>query len=288
MTASAPTPPSPDATPAVAHAWADALSDDPRRAALAYAAHGWSVIPIEAHGKRPLVAWREFQTRHAEAERIESWFHRWPSANVGIVTGRISGLVVVDIDAAHGGFESLQTLQAALGAWPPTVVAATGGGGRHLYFAQACAPLANRVAIRPGIDVRADGGCVVAPPSLHPSGRRYAWVGGRAPGQVRLAPLPAPIGEQARQAERAGHPPAYWRALIHEGVPEGQRNNTLASLAGHLLRRGVDGDVVLELLLAWNRTHCRPPLPDGEVVSVVDSIRRLHDRDAGERASLPD
>ena len=278
-------PPKPPSGPQVApHAWPDALAVDPRRAALAYAAQGWSVIPIEPHGKRPLVGWREFQYRRAEAGQVEAWYRRWPAANVGVVTGRISGLVIVDIDAAHGGFESLDALQASTGPWPATVEAVTGGGGRHLYFAHPHAPVANRVAIRPGIDVRADGGCVVAPPSLHPSGRRYAWAGGRAPGQVRVAPLPIPIREQARHAERAGHPPAYWRALIHEGIPEGRRNNTLASLTGHLLRRGVDPDVTLELMLAWNRTHCRPPLPDGEVVSVVDSIRRLHDGDAGGRA----
>jgi hypothetical protein len=67
---------------------------------------------------------------------------------------------------------------------------------------------------------------------------------------------------------------------VREGIDEGRRNDTIASFAGHLLRRDVDHDVVLELLLAWNRTHCRPPLPDDEVLHVVQSIARAHEREA--------
>jgi hypothetical protein len=68
---------------------------------------------------------------------------------------------------------------------------------------------------------------------------------------------------------------------VREGVEEGQRNASLASLSGHLLKRDVDPEVVLELLLAWNRVRCRPPLDDGEVAAVVESIVRLHQREDG-------
>jgi hypothetical protein len=235
---------------------------------------------MQAQGKRPIVAWREFQQRIASAEEIDRWFRHWPDANVGIVTGRISGIVVVDVDLRHGGPDSVTAAEALHGPLPPTVEAATGGGGRHLYFAHPGSTLANRVAIRPGIDVRGDGGCVVAPPSVHPSGRRYAWVEGRGPDQLALAPIPVHFFAQAAAMHRVGHSPLHWRRLIREGIGEGQRNNTVASLTGHLLRRGLDLDVVLELMLAWNRTHCRPPLPDAEVVDVVQSIARVHERDA--------
>ncbi|MFZ5538605.1 MAG: bifunctional DNA primase/polymerase [Pseudomonadota bacterium] len=250
-------------------------------AALAYAARGWSPIPIEPRGKRPLVPWLEFQQRIADAAEIAAWFARWPDANVGIVTGRVSGIVVVDVDAQHGGLDSLRELQRAHGALPLTVEAITGGGGRHLYFALADLPLHNRVGIRPGIDLRGEGGCVVAPPSVHPSGRRYAWVDARAPDALAPAPLPAWFVALARRASPTGHPLAHWRRLVREGVAEGERNNTIASLTGHLLWHGVDPEVALELLLAWNRMRCRPPLPDDEVASVVASIARLHEREAG-------
>jgi len=121
---------------------------------------------------------------------------------------------------------------------------------------------------------------VVAPPSLHPSGLRYAWVWDRRPDNAALAPLPGWVLRQAvGDPGRSGHPITHWRRLIREGVREGERNNTIASLAGHLLRRGVDAAVVMEVLLCWNRVRCQPPLADEEVVSVVESISRLHARD---------
>jgi hypothetical protein len=250
-----------------------------RAAALGYLARGWSVIPIEPRGKRPLVAWLEYQDRCATAAEIASWFDRWPEANVGIVTGIVSALVVLDVDARHRGAQSLAALETAHGPLPPTLVVETGGGGRHLYFSHPGGVVHNRVGLAPGIDVRADGGCVVAPPSVHPSGRRYAWAPGCAPTQARLAPMPPWLVQLARPAHaRAGHPLAHWRELVRRRVPEGERNSTITSLAGHLFWRGVDAEVVFELLEAWNREHCEPPLTADEVARVVESIAHLHER----------
>ena len=259
------------------------MSDSIRHAALVYVARGWSVIPIERHGKRPLVSWLEFQSRLAAPDEIEGWFQRWPDSNIALVTGRLSGLVVLDVDSGHGGAASLSQLESEEGPLPRTVEAVTGGGGRHLYFSHPGVPVANRVGVRPGIDVRGDGGCVVAPPSVHSSGRRYAWARACSPGEVPLAGLPRWL-LHPEGGERAGHPLSYWRQIVHEGVEEGARNTTLASLAGHLLRHGVDPRVALELLLTWNRVRCRPPLDDEEVASVVDSITRAHLR---EREAAP-
>jgi hypothetical protein len=249
-------------------------------AALGYLRRGWSVIPIEARGKRPLVAWRPFQSRLATVAAVEDWFQRWPEANVGLVTGRVSGLVVLDVDARHGGTESLAALEQAHGVLPVTLEASTGGGGRHLYFRHPGPAVMNRVGLRPGIDLRGDGGCVVAPPSVHPSGRRYAWLAGRSPDEARLASLPHWLAVPPDAAHQ-GHAPAHWRSLVRAGVAEGQRNASLASLSGHLLAHAVDPEVALELLLAWNRVRCRPPLGDAEVARVVDSITRLHERAHG-------
>jgi hypothetical protein len=257
------------------------IGDDVRNAAHAYAARGWSVIPIEPRGKRPLVAWLEFQERRAERDEIDAWYRHWPDANVGVVTGRVSGIVVIDVDAKHGGFESLSAIERDLGGLPDTVAAVTGGGGRHLYFDHPREALRNRVGLRPGIDLRADGGCVVAPPSVHPSGRRYAWVTGRGPDQNPVAKLPPWLLDMLRNPARRRHSLEHWRHLVREGVDEGERNATLASLAGHLLCRGVHPEVSLELLLGWNRLRCRPPLTDDEVARVVQSIARRHEREQG-------
>jgi hypothetical protein len=188
---------------------------------------------------------------------------------------------VLDVDARHGGSQSLAMLELEHGGLPDTVETRTGGGGRHLYFAHPGGLALNRVGIAPGIDFRGDGGCVVVPPSVHPSGRRYEWLPRRAPHEIGTAALPSWLLSLVRPASvRAWHPLAHWRQLVREGVEEGSRNSTLASLSGHLLRLGVDPEVTLELLYTWNRVRCRPPLPDSEVAAVVDSITRLHRRES--------
>jgi hypothetical protein len=164
-----------------------------REAALTYAAHGLSVLPLEwptAHGcscrkgpacksagKHPCVPWERYQHTHATADEIQTWWHRWPAANVGIVTGMISGIAVLDIDPRNGGFDTLVELDSR-GFWMPedNPLVETGSRGLHHYFALD-RPLP-KAAPLDGIEVQADGGLVVAPPSLHRSGRRYRWLRG--------------------------------------------------------------------------------------------------------------
>lgn len=249
--------------------------------ALGYLALGWSPIPVRPRAKRALVPWLEFQQRHPREAEIRDWFRRWPEAGVAIVTGEISGLVVLDVDPAHGGEESLQQLQARFGPLPATVEAETGGGGRHLYFRHPGGVVRNRVGLAPGIDLRAEGGYVVAPPSLHPNGKPYAWRDGHDPGQRAPASMPGWLVTWLRdQDEQGGHSLGYWRKRVREGATEGERNNTIASFSGHLLWHGVDPEVVMEMMLCWNAVRCRPPLPEDEVIRTVQSITRLHRRNA--------
>jgi hypothetical protein len=249
------------------------------QAALYYLKRNWSVIPIRAHDKRPAIRWLEFQHRRASESEVAEWFKRWPDGNVGIVTGVISGLVVLDIDPKYGGDDSLAELIRAHGPLPPTVEAETGGGGRHLYFSHPGGVVRNKVGLAPGIDLRADGGCVVTPPSVHASGRRYVWLEGHDPWHASLAAMPGWLLHKVTGVQqRFGHHLEYWRHLLREGVPEGERNNTIASITGHLLWHGVDPDVALELLLCWNRVRCSPALSDDEVVRTVNSITLLHER----------
>jgi hypothetical protein len=252
------------------------------RAAIEYVRRGWSVIPVRARGKIPLVRWEPYQSRRSSEAEIEAWFRQWPDANIGVVTGEVSNLVVLDVDPQHGGAESLRELEQKNGVLPPTVQAVTGGGGRHLYFGFPLHPLRNRAGLAPGLDLRAEGGMVVVPPSVHPSGRAYQWAPGHDPGNCELAAMPLWLLRLAVGSPSGrGHSVDYWRTLVRTGVGEGVRNTTIASLAGYLLRRGIDPAVVSELLLCWNRVLCRPPLDDDEVARTVASISRLHD--VGER-----
>ena len=140
----------------------------------------------------------------------------------------------------------------------------------------------SRVGLRPGLDLRGDGGLVVAPPSLHPSGRRYVFEADHHLAERAPAPLPGwLLALDETPAPRRGHPREYWRRLVAEGVREGERNVTIASLAGHLLWHGVDPAVIEELLQCWNLVRCRPPLDPAEVSRTVRSILRTHLRRRG-------
>jgi hypothetical protein len=195
-----------------------------------------------------------------DAARVHHWWSCRPDANIGAATGSLVG---IDIDPRHGG------TPATLGSLPATWRAATGGGGTHLFF-RATSEVRNSAGLlAPGIDIRGAGGYVVLPPSLHISGRRYAWEAD--PRDTPLALLPVPI-LQALGRQQAKATAANWRALSAGTVDEGARNQTIARFAGHLLCHYVDPCVTLELLLAWNATHCSPPLGADEVERTVNSI----------------
>lgn len=248
------------------------------KAALDYVRLGWSVIPIQAGTKRPLIRWQAHQYRHADLRAISDWFRCWPDANLAIVTGLVSGLVVLDVDPTHGGDEGLAGLERGHDPLSPTVEARTGGGGRHLYFTHPGEIVHNRVGIAPGVDLRGDGGYVVAPPSLHASGAHYCWV--LSP-QVRVpALLPGWLAQFGLEDQGLphGHPLEHWRRLLQDGVAVGGRNKSVASLTGHLLWHGVDPDIAVELLLCWNSVRCRPPLDPDEVVRTVEGSTRRHQR----------
>ena len=179
----------------------------------------------------------------------------WPEGvNVGIATG--DGLVVVDVDERHGGGDALHGLERRHGPLPETACVKTGGGGEHYFYATAAVIRNSAGVLAPGIDTRGVGGYIVAPPSRHPSGRRYEW--DLNPDDVDLAPLPAWIERQlAAPAARVARPVSEWRELAAHGASEGQRNHACARLSGHLLARDIDPYVVLELVLAWNARNRR-------------------------------
>jgi hypothetical protein len=156
-----------------------------RQAAYYYIARNWPVFPCVARGKTPLT---QHGCRDATTleRQITAWWSRWPNANVGIATGAPSGLLVVDLDGKEG-LASWADLEATHGV-TATLEQATGGGGIHLVFAYpAEAALGNSVGrLGPGIDTRGQGGYILAAPSMHPSGRRYAWR------DDSLAPAPCP------------------------------------------------------------------------------------------------
>lgn len=254
-------------------------------AALAYAQRGWLVLPIHSVqdsrcscgratctsvGKHPRTTHGLKDATRNETQ-IQDWWTQWPDANVGIVTGAPSKLVVLDIDPRNGGEDSLAALERTHGALPQTVVSRTGGGGEHIFFQHPGKAIKSR-PIAAGVDVKADGGYVVAPPSNHQSGELYLWKTSRQPEDLPLAVLPAWLGAQlTHRTEPLSTPSAGTPA---KKMCQGQRNKNLASMAGAMRRQGADQATILQALKAHNRDHCEPPLPEHEVNQIAGSIAR--------------
>lgn len=239
--------------------------------ALSYASRGWSVIPLRPRDKRPtLSSWSDYQSRQAKEGEIRKWWDRWPDANIGLVTGTVSGLIVLDLD----GPESVDFVKQQ--GVPHTVVASTGKGW-HVYFQHPGQPVQNAASLSgiKGLDVRGDGGYAVAPPSVHSSGRQYKWAKGRSPDDLPLAPCPGWLVELLADRDQAASPEPGrepgWVEKLLQGVPEGQRDDAATRLAGHFLGKGLPESEVLALLLAWNQRN-QPPLPEKDVEKCVRSV----------------
>lgn len=162
---------------------------------------GWSVIPLQARGKRALIRWKPYQDKRADWNTVQSWLSQWPDANIGIVTGAISGLVVLDVDGKDGD-HSLRRM----GTLPDTSVAST-ARGYHVYFKHPGVPLGNFAGKLPGLDLRADGGYVVGAGATHESGHVYEWI--TSPEEAAPADAPGWLLELAQEDDDPDpeHPP---------------------------------------------------------------------------------
>jgi hypothetical protein len=239
-----------------------------RDSALAYAKRGLHVFPCKPRSKQPACA-HGCRDATIDPHMITGWWRRNPDCNIGMATGEKSSTFVIDIDGREAEAE-LAKLEKFCRPLPPTVESTT-GRGRHVFFAWPNRPIRNSVGrVGPGIDVRGSGGYVLLPPSLHPSGRAYAWSVDSA---RAFAAAPDWLLDLivAQPSSRRARPPAEWRELM-KGIPEGARNCRLTSLAGLLLRRRIDAVVVLALLQGFNVRYFSPPLPESDVHRIVDSI----------------
>ncbi|MBF7084187.1 bifunctional DNA primase/polymerase [Desulfallas sp. Bu1-1] len=254
------------------------------QAALKYAEHGWPITPLwwptangkcacgnpdcRTPGKHPIL--RDWTNQAStDPAQILKWWQRWPRANVGIVTGERSRILLLDVDVKGDGPATLAKLEAEHSKLPDTPETITGSGGRHVLFKYPQGrTITNRARFAPGLDTRSNGGMFVAPPSLHASGGRYEWKI-----SFENQPLADPpewllnLMDKPRVAEP---PAAHERGVITQG----ERNDTLTSLAGSMRRRGMTYDSILAALLAENRRRCSPPLDDAEVERIARSVAR--------------
>lgn len=255
-------------------------------AIMQYTARGWPVFPSwpvneDGHcacgdeacdriGKHPIPSLAPHGLKDAATDpaTIEQWWSMFPDANVCIRTGMPAGIIVMDVDAGEG-WASIERLEAEHGATAATPTVATGGGGGHVFYKHPGGSIPNsRGRIAPGIDLRADGGYVVAPPSRHASGEPYRWVDGFSPDDVPLAEAPAWLF--TFDTGRRESPSLKEDELITEGG----RNDRLMRIGSAFRRYGLSESEIAAALHVINRTRCRPQLDEAEVGRIAASVAR--------------
>lgn len=249
-------------------------------AALIYAAKGWSVIPLFsvsetgvcscAKGRSCMSPGKHPRTLHGvrdattDGVRINGYWNRFRSDGVGIATGAISGIDVLDVDPRNGGDQTLRILIEQFNSLPETIAVATGGGGFHLYFRHAGIKL--KGSLGPGLDIKSTGGFVVAPPTLHVTGQRYKWLKAKP-----LSPWPEWMLERLEMA--AAETPITVGVEV-DMISEGRRNAELFRLAAAERGRGASYIQLLQKLREVNSVRVRPPVEDVELLKIASSAAR--------------
>ena len=249
--------------------------------------------------KAPVVySWTEYQTRLPTKEEVHHWFTINPDANIAIVTGKISGIVVFDLDSP----EAVKYAE-EMGGFPETVKVKT-GKGYHVYMKHPGFEIKNSVNKNLDIDIRADGGYVVAPGSIHGSGHMYDWVEGYSIDEIdpnmctpwmmdyledvsksnkkiseKKSSVEKPVKtiETVKTAEKNTEAKNDYLSILQNGSKEGERNATATKLAGSLFKSNLKEGTILEFLRMWNQRNT-PPLSDVELKGIFNSVKSMESK----------
>lgn len=231
--------------------------------AFRYMALGFSIIPCGKDKRPRLSSWKKYQTIPATEDEILAWWEKWPEANVGIVTGKISGILVIDVDTYKGGDPR---------PFPITYTVKTGNGGLQLYYkyTEGFSISANAYEKYPHVDIRSDGGFVIAPPSrIIPKTKEGIARDGlyEIINNLEFAEFPAHLFPEKRRRTA--------KSLV--GVLDGKRNDSMASLIGKLLYT-MDPERFSKDAWPWvvaiNKTY-KPPLTDEVLKRTFESIAKI-------------
>lgn len=226
-------------------------------AATQYWSKGLSVIPISPEDKVPLIAWKKYQHERASIPEIEAWVQEWPNMNLGLVTGSVSGIAVVDIEAGGNSND-----------YEATAKVKTGRGGYHLYYrVPEGQEIPSKTRALELTDIRGEGGYVVAPPSKTEDSYRWeielASVASLPVFPLRLLPKVS-VGKERLD----------WKEIAGAGIKEGKRNESLASFLGGILPSLTASEfetVAWPIAKGLNQTF-DPPMDEKEVRAVFESI----------------
>lgn len=251
------------------------------RAALDYARRGLAVFPLAERSKVPCIA-GGFKNATTDPAQIRAfWAHR-PNCNIGIATGGMSGGLVVidcDYDEARGedGMRTVRSHEAAEGAFPDGACVSTPRGGEHIYLLSD-EPFDCSTNAEEGVDIRGDGGYVVAPPSVHPNGGVYEWDMHIEDYGIPKANGSALAFIRKLQGKKRGE--AF---KLPDKIGKGERNDTLFKLACSMQSKGEDDDVIYSYCIAVNSRKCMPPMSDAEVEKIVEQALRYQKGEGARR-----
>lgn len=259
----------------------DFKSQSKAEAALFYTSLGWALLPLHnimqgkcscgisdcrSPGKHPRLA-HGVKEASNDPEQVKTWWEQWPDANIGIAAGNASGILLLDVDGEEG-IEVIKKKEVSLIDETLPVIKTGSGKGYHFYFKPFLDETPNGVRIAPGLDIRGDNGYGILPPSDHISGEKYEWV--TSP-EATMPEAPQWLKQLITQ-EKAG----TGKTIVSEAIPEGQRNDTLMSIAGTLRRRNLSYDEILAALNKVNQNRCFPPLDDREVRQIATSVSKYN------------
>jgi len=253
--------------------------------AVGYLKKGFSVIPVKPD-KTPYIKWEPFQKRLASEQEISDWWQKWPDAMIGIVTGKISNLAVIDVDTDEG----LEAIQEYIPDSLLMPIADTPSGGLHMYFRCPDPPLGNNSRLITGCDLRCEGGYIVAPPSINDTGRAYKWQEGFGLDEVALSPLPSAyivfikdFAFRGYKGDEANNTPSDFLRLpmTSNDFQEGMRDETLFHLANCLIKGGCE-EPLARKALTMLALQCDPPFDLNEANVKIDSALKRSNRRRGE------
>lgn len=252
------------------------------KAALQYINIGFSVFPVKPKGKEPLTA-HGCRDASTNENQIKKWWQQYPNANIGLVMG--NGFIAIDLDVDEdrgvNGYRVLCDWQRENGELPDTILSITGRGGYHMIF-RTEKDYKNAVGLYEGVDIRSNGGYIIAPPSIHPNGRRYEWE--QAPEEYQIAQADNLV-ERFLQGEKQTQEKEHFQAP--EMIPEGARNATLYRMACSLRAKGYAETAIFAAVKAENEAKCNPSLSDREIDTIVKSALKYESGTASHTADRP-
>lgn len=238
--------------------------------ALHYAEMGLAVFPLVCRDKVPAVV-GGCKVATTERTTIERWWDKNPQYNIGIATGnKSSGLVVIDLDVDKNkgidGYDVLRDWQNKHGKLPETWQSITGRGGYHYFYKDAIVH-SNRVGLYEGVDIRGEGGYIVAPPSVHPNGNIYEWEQG--PEEYEIAQVDNIVNDFLKGEKQRRDFEHKTNFKVPELIPEGKRVDTIVRLIASLRTKGLDDDAIKAAVRVENEKRCNPPLKEKELEKAV-------------------